>query len=59
MTLKKTMGKEFINMIDSEGYSHSITSTTVDVTLVIGWVAFLFSLILNILYYALHPSQVA
>ena len=47
-----------IPMIDTEGYSHKITSSTVFTTLGIGWVAFGLSLIFNILYYALHPSQV-
>ena len=52
-----TAGKT-ITMIDTEGYSHDLTSTTVFVTLGIGWAAFVLSLIFNILYYALHPSQV-
>ena len=38
--------------------SHDITSYKLLVTLGIGWAAFGLSLIFNILYYALHPSQV-
>ena len=49
---------ETITMIDTDGYSHDITSSTVFATLGIGWAAFGLSLIFNILYYALHPSQV-
>ena len=47
-----------ITMIDTEGYSHDLSSSTVFATLGIGWVAFGLSLIFNILYYALHPSDV-
>ena len=47
-----------ITMIDTEGYSHPISSSTVFATLGIGWAAFVLSLVFNILYYALHPSQV-
>ena len=53
-----TSAGKTITMIDTEGYSHELTSTTVFVTLGIGWAAFGLSLIFNILYYALHPSQV-
>ena len=53
-----TTAGETIPMIDTEGNSRPITSTTVFTTLGIGWAAFLLSLIFNILYYALHPSQV-
>ena len=45
-------------MLDTDGYSHVLTSSTVFTTLVIGWAAFGLSLVFNILYYALHPSQV-
>ena len=48
----------FIFMIVTEGYSHEITSSTVFSTLGFGWAAFSLSLIFNILYYALHPSEV-
>ena len=45
-------------MICTDGNSHPITSSTVFATLGIGWAAFVLSLVFNILYYALHPSQV-
>ena len=45
-------------LVDSSGMSHDITSFKLLVTLGIGWAAFILSLIFNILYYALHPSQV-
>ena len=45
-------------MIATDGYSHTITSYKLHVTLGIGWAAFSLSLVFNILYYALHPSQV-
>ena len=50
---------ETITMIDTEGYSHPISSSTVFATLGIGWAAFGLALIFNILYYALHPSEVS
>ena len=40
----------------TEGYA--ISPSTVFATLGIGWAAFGLSLIFNILYYALHPSEV-
>ena len=52
-----TAGKTII-MIDTDGDSHEPSSTTVFATLGIGWAAFGLSLIFNILYCALHPSQV-
>ena len=48
-----------ITMIDTTGNSHAITSSIVFATLGIGWAAFGLSLLFNILYYALHPSQVS
>ena len=56
VTLVKT--RDTIDMIDTNGYSHDLTSATVFAPLGIGWAAFGLSLIFNILYYALHPSQV-
>ena len=47
-----------ITMIDSSGNEFQLTSSAVFITLGIGWAAFCLSVILNILYYALHPSQV-
>ena len=45
-------------LVDSSGMSQFIPSEKVFVMLGIGWAAFGLSLIFNILYYALHPSQV-
>ena len=59
VTLVMTTSGETITMIDTEGYSHDLTSSTVFATLGIGWAAFGLSLIFNILYNALHPSQVS
>ena len=58
VTLVMTTSGETITMFDTDGYSHDITSSTVFATLGIGWAAFGLSLIFNILYYALHPSDV-
>ena len=45
-------------LVDSSGMSQVIPSHKVLTTLGIGWAAFCLSLIFNILYYALHPSDV-
>ena len=58
VTLLETTPGQTITMLDTDGYSHVITSYSVFKTLVIGWAAFGLSLLFNILYYALHPSQV-
>ena len=58
VTLVMTTAGEITNIIDTKGYPHPVTSSTVFTTLGIGWAAFGLSLIFNILYYALHPSQV-
>ena len=58
VTLVMTKAGETITMIDTEGYSHDLETSTVLATLGIGWAAFGLSLIFNILYYALHPSDV-
>ena len=52
------MNGENTKLVDSSGMSHDISSYKLFVTLGIGWAAFGLSLIFNILYYALHPSQV-
>ena len=49
---------EKTRLVDSSGMSEFIRSYKVLTTLGIGWAAFGLSLIFNILYYALHPSQV-
>ena len=59
VTLVMTKAGETITMIDTEGYPHDLSSSTVYTTLGIGWAAFGLSVIFNILYYALHPSQVS
>ena len=57
-TLVMTVPGETIDMIDTNGHDHPITHYIVFKTLAIGWAAFILSLIFNILYYALHPSEV-
>ena len=47
-----------IKMKGSDGIIHDITFRVVLATLAIGWAAFGLSLLFNLLYYALHPSQV-
>ena len=58
VTQVNELAGETITMIDTAGYHHPITSNTVFTTLWVGWAAFVLSLIFNILYYVLHPSQV-
>ena len=52
------MNEKRTRLVDSSGMSQFIPSEKVFVMLGIGWAAFGLSLIFNILYYALHPSQV-
>ena len=47
-----------IKMKGTDGMIHQITSKAVLYTLAIGWTAFVLSLVFNLLFYALHPSQV-
>ena len=47
-----------IKLVDSSGKVQDIPHSKLFSTLGIGWAAFGLSLIFNILYYALHPSQV-
>merc|ERR1712066_256703 len=58
VTLGKTKVGKPITMIDSSGDAHQIKPSTLFITLGIGWAAFCLSLVINILYCALHPSQV-
>ena len=51
-------GKTTTPLVDSTGRLHDIQSSKVFAFLGYGWAAFGLSLIFNILYYALHPSQV-
>ena len=53
-----TKTENTIKLVDSSGMSQDIPSDKFLTTLGIGWAAFGLSLIFNILYYALHPSQV-
>ena len=53
-----TAGKS-ISMYDTKGRRHDLKSSTVLMILGVGWVAFALCLLFNILYYALHPSQVS
>ena len=46
-----------IDVIDEEGNPRSITPTNIGWMLVTGWMFYLGSLILNIVYYKLHPSS--
>ena len=52
------MNGENTKLVDSSGMSHDISYHKLFATLGYGWAAFGLSLIFNILYYALHPSQV-
>ena len=51
-------GKTTVRLVDSAGRLQHIHPLKVLAILGIGWAAFGLSLIFNILYYALHPSQV-
>ena len=51
--------KEDIVMMDTVGRTYIFTPSQVFITLGVGWAAFVLALILNILYYVLHPSQVS
>ena len=58
MVLLEIKTEENIQIRDTKGISHSFTAFTVLITLAVGWAAFFLSIVFNILYYALHPSQV-
>ena len=59
LTLFLTIEEEKVNMKDSQtGDSHLIDSSKVRIIMGIGWAAFVLSIFFNIVYYALHPSQV-
>jgi len=49
---------EGITMVDKYGRTYIFTTSIVAITLAIGWAAFVLAMILNLLYYVLHPSQV-
>ena len=46
-----------MQMIDINGRTISLSSNGVTCVLVIGWLSYLLSLILNIIYYYIHPSR--
>ena len=50
--------REKINITDTDGQKHAIARTTLIWMLGLAWAAFALSLILNIIYYLLHPSRV-
>ena len=50
--------RDDINMVNTVGRNYNFTRSHVLITLGVGWAAFGLALIFNILYYALHPSQV-
>ena len=58
VTLVMMRDTESITLIDTTGREQKVTSSTVLTVLGVGWAAFGLSLVFNILYYALHPSQV-
>ena len=47
-----------MKLVDTNGYSHELTPHQVRVMMTIGWLAFFFSCIMNISFYAVHPSMV-
>ena len=53
----KKVGEDII-MVNTVGKIYIFTPSQVFITLGVGWAAFGLALIFNILYYALHPSQV-
>ena len=47
-----------VTMVNTSGRTYNFTPSNVFITLGVGWGAFGLALIFNLLYYALHPSQV-
>lgn len=47
-----------MKLVDTNGYSHELTHRQVRMMMVIGWLAFFLSWIMNISFYAVHPSMV-
>ena len=47
-----------MKLIDVNGYSHELTPRQVRMMITIGWVSFFLSWLMNILFYAVHPSEV-
>ena len=57
VTLVNTGGG--VTMVNTVGRTYTFTPSHVFITLGVGWAAFGLALILNVLYYVLHPSQVS
>ena len=47
-----------MKLVDTNGYTHELTPQQARTMMVIGWLAFFLSSIMNILFYAVHPSKV-
>ena len=58
MTLISVAENPEIELISSDGLRKTIKRSTVYIILANAWTAFFLSLVLNVLYHALHPSQV-
>ena len=43
---------------DLHGFGHILSRQSVEVMLGVGWTSFMVGLVLNIIYYAIHPSEV-
>ena len=47
-----------MKLVDINGMEHQITTYEVSIMLTIGWIAFILSYIVNIIFYIIHPSGV-
>ena len=47
-----------MKLIDVNGFEHEITRHHINMMMAVGWASFFLAWILNIVYYALHPSAV-
>ena len=47
-----------MKLIDVNGNPHTMTKFQVRMMILIGWLAFLFAWLMNILFYSVHPSFV-
>ena len=59
MTLAMDKVGEDITLINTVGGTYTFTPSHVFITLGVGWAPFVLALMFNLLYYALHPSQVS
>ena len=46
-----------IYVIDEAGIPHTVTASTIHWMLATGWIIYIISQLLNILYYSIHPSS--